>query len=47
MHKAMDKYLKMKKIPPENLQKLEILKQKIERAYSSGDLMTIIYVLIF
>ena len=43
MHKAMDKYLKMKKIPPENLKRLEILKHKIDSAYSSDDLMTIIY----
>ena len=42
IHKAMDKYLKMKNIPPENLEKLETLKYQIDSAYSSDDLMTII-----
>ena len=43
MHKAMDKYLKMKKISPENLQRLQILNDKIDRANSSDDLMSIVY----
>jgi hypothetical protein len=43
MHKAMDKYLKMKKIPSENRKRLEALKYFIDRAYSSDDLMNIIY----
>ena len=43
MHKAMDKYLKMKKIPSENRERLETLKYFIDRAYSSDDLMNIIY----
>jgi hypothetical protein len=42
MHKAMDKYLKMKKIPSENLNRIEILNSKIDRAYSTDDLLTII-----
>jgi len=42
MHKAMDKYLKMKKIPSENLDRLDILNLKIDRAHSSEDLMSII-----
>lgn len=42
IHKAMDKYLKMKKIPHENLEQLRFLKNKIDRAYSSDDLMYII-----
>jgi hypothetical protein len=42
MHKAMDKYLKMKKIPAENLDRLDILNSKIDRAYSSDDLISII-----
>ena len=42
MHKAMDKYLKIKKIPPENLDNLDFLKSQIDRAYSSDDLMGII-----
>lgn len=42
MHKAMDKYLKMKKIPSENLDRLDILNFKIDRAHSSEDLMSII-----
>ncbi len=43
MHKAMDKYLKMKKIPLENLQRLQILKHKIDSANSSDELMTIVH----
>jgi len=42
MHKAMDKYLKMKKISAENLARLDVLNLKIDRAYSSDDLMSII-----
>lgn len=42
MHKAMDKYLKMKKISPANLERLDILNLQIDRAYSSDDLMSII-----
>lgn len=42
MHKAMDKYLAMKKIPPNNLEALKILKQGIDKAYSSDQLMEII-----
>jgi len=42
MHKAMDKYLKMKKISTENLEQIRILKNKIDTAYSSDDLMFII-----
>lgn len=42
MHKAMDKYLKMKKIPSENLDRLDFLNNQIDRAYSSDDLMDII-----
>lgn len=42
IHKAMDKYLKMKKIPPENLARLEVLNFKIDRVYSSDDIMSII-----
>jgi hypothetical protein len=42
MHKAMDKYLKMKNIPAENLDRLDILNSKIDRAYSSDDLISII-----
>jgi len=42
MHKAMDKYLKMEKIPTENLDKLKALKQDLEQAYSTSDLMDIV-----
>jgi hypothetical protein len=42
MHKAMDKYLKMKKIPAANLDRLDFLNIQIDRAYSSDDLMSII-----
>lgn len=42
IHKAMDKYLKMKKIPQANLEMLEILKYKIDISNSSDDLMQII-----
>jgi hypothetical protein len=42
MHKAMDKYFKMKNIPPENLNKLEMLNSKIDRANSTDDLFSII-----
>ena len=42
MHKAMDKYLKMKNIPPDNLNKIEMLNSKIDRANSTDDLLTII-----
>jgi hypothetical protein len=43
MHKAMDKYLKMKKIPAENLRRLEELNHEIDRAYTTDDLMAIVY----
>ena len=43
MHKAMDKYLKMKKIPIENRNKLEGLKLEIDQANSSDALMEIVY----
>jgi hypothetical protein len=42
MHRAMDKYLKIKKIPKGNREKLEFLKYQINNAYSSDDLMKII-----
>jgi len=42
MHKAMDKYLKMKSISKDNLERLDVLKHKIDMAYSSDDLMQII-----
>lgn len=43
IQKALDKYLKMKCIPPINLEKLGYLKQKIDLARTSYDLMGIIY----
>ena len=43
MHKAMGKYLKMKKIPHENLERLDALNAEIDRAYSSTQLMAIIH----
>ena len=43
MNKAMDKYLKMKKIPAENLSRIQILKNQIDRASSSDNLMAIIH----
>lgn len=43
MHKAMTKYLKMKKIPPESRERLKELDYFIDRAYSSDDLMNIIW----
>ena len=42
MHKAMDKYLKMKNIPPDNLNKIELLNSKIDRANSTDDLLSIV-----
>ncbi|MEI8047085.1 MAG: hypothetical protein WCI92_06880 [Bacteroidota bacterium] len=42
MHKAMDKYLKMKKIPIANLDRLTILNIQIDSAHSSAALMGII-----
>lgn len=46
MHKAMDKYLKMKKIPVEDRARLEVLKNKIDQANSTDDLMAIIEITI-
>lgn len=43
MHKAMAKYLKMKKIPAENRERIMELDYFIDRAYSSDDLMNIIW----
>jgi hypothetical protein len=43
MNKAMDKYLKMKKIPAENLNRIQVLKTQIDRASSSDSLMNIIH----
>lgn len=42
MHSAMDKFLKMKLIPVENLERLTILKSKIDRSANSRDLLIII-----
>ena len=39
----MGKYLKMKKIPHENLERLDALNAEIDRAYSSTQLMAIIH----
>jgi hypothetical protein len=44
MLKAMEKYLKMKKIPTENLARIEILKSHIELAETSKELINIIEV---
>ncbi len=44
MLKAMEKYLKIKKIPTENLARIEILKSHIELAESSKELINIIEV---
>jgi hypothetical protein len=43
MHKAMDKYLKMKKNPIENIEKLYVLESHIDLALSTDQLMSIIY----
>ncbi len=43
IHKAMDKYSKMKKIPSENRERLEVLNYEIDQASSSDDLMSIVY----
>ena len=42
MHKGMDKYLSMKKIPPTNIDALKMLKQRIDPARSSDQLMEVI-----
>lgn len=42
MHKAMSKYLKMKKIPPENLILIEGLNLKIDKATNTDDLLSIV-----
>jgi hypothetical protein len=42
MHKAMNKYLKMKKIPSDNLKRLEELNILIDRTNTTDDLMVII-----
>lgn len=42
MHKAMDRYLKMKKIPSDKLDRLYFLNSQIDKAYSSDDLMEIV-----
>ena len=42
MRQAMDQYLQMKRIPPENIRRLEELRSEIDKATSSDDLMSII-----
>ena len=42
MSKAMDRYLKMGKIPKENKDILKTLKVKIENAHSSSELMDVV-----
>lgn len=42
MCQAMDKYLQMKRIPRENIRRLEELRSEIDKATSSDNLMTIV-----
>jgi hypothetical protein len=43
MHRAMDKYLSVKKLPSETIEALQILNASIDRAHSSDNLMKIVY----
>lgn len=43
MHKALDKYLLMKKLPETTINTLRTLKSEIDRASSYKDIMRIVY----